>query len=70
MSVDINRYSRQIRRLCEDYYCHNLDYIEYKQLRNDLFAQLEGDLRKGYSSQDDSKEYLTADLLEDVHASS
>lgn len=43
MAVDIKKYSGQLRKLCEDYYCNNITYIEYRSLRNGIFDDIDNE---------------------------
>jgi len=47
MLVNIKRYSEQLRRICDDYYSHNIDYLEFKELRKDILEQLDNEQKYG-----------------------
>lgn len=42
--LDLFEYSDQLRRLCDEYYSHNIEYAEFKRLRNIILARLDAEL--------------------------
>lgn len=47
MAVATEKYSEELRRLCEDYYFHDISLSEYVLRRNDIFNRIEQEITTG-----------------------
>lgn len=64
MAVDTEKYSDELRRLCENYYFHDISHSDYVHRRNDIFNRLEQEITTGVRSEShDMDELYDADEL-------
>jgi hypothetical protein len=67
MPVNIKKYSEQLRRLCDDYYFHNINYLEFKVQRDDILNRLDYEQKYGIQCEviEDMEEPVELSSLED-----
>jgi len=70
MAVDAEKYSDELRRLCEDYYFHDISNAEYVRRRNDIFNRIEQEITTGVRLESVGRDELcdVSKLAEGLHS--
>jgi len=49
MAIDTEKYSEELRRLCEDHFFHDISHAEFVSRRNDVFDRIQQEITTGVS---------------------
>jgi len=55
VSIDLQKYSTELRVMVEDYYHNRINFNEYRQLRNELFSEIDKGLNIKATDEKDDK---------------
>jgi 2-oxoglutarate dehydrogenase complex dehydrogenase (E1) component-like enzyme len=58
MAIDISKYSEEIRKLCQEYYCRNIAYDEYKAKRDFILDNIESEMYGQPEQSDQNKDNI------------